>query len=374
MRQNPNQIYSKNTPKDSNMTIYEMAESMSENDDAQEAFPYLVKWLLKDFADSYTYNGVKYSDEYMYNIAYFMIYNFVNRETCSRKPEVFKTKLINQIISMNIDKDFNDILMSLKDKSGELFKSRDLNDDTTRDATKLTTNDLTNTIDTTKTLNDTVNNESSATSTSTNTRTNDLINTISGSGKDTTTYNSTLSNAVENKQAGTNRNVLTDYPQSSAGDTTINNWSYASGASDTSTTNNDTTSSTEAKTGNDIVSRETNNTEKNTGTIKDEGSTSSSGKAKNTQESEQKDSGTVKNTGTVNTKDDIKDTKIVSENTKWSNLNGLEISKIQLDTYSKYGTFYKTLMRKLENCFISMYVDADRDGWIDPSVNLLSQW
>lgn len=53
------------------MTLYEMAVSMSEDGDAQAAFPYLINWLLKDFWSNYQYNGVKYTDEYAYNVAYF---------------------------------------------------------------------------------------------------------------------------------------------------------------------------------------------------------------------------------------------------------------------------------------------------------------
>ena len=77
MRNKPDFKYSPNTPKNSNMTLYEMAMSMSEEGDAQAAFPYLIKWLLKDFWSNYQYNGIKYTDEYAYNVAYFLVYNFI---------------------------------------------------------------------------------------------------------------------------------------------------------------------------------------------------------------------------------------------------------------------------------------------------------
>ena len=155
MRAIPSVTYSPNTPKYSNMTLYEMAQSMSEKGDAQEGFPALINWLMNKFWSSYKYNNIPYSQEYAYNIAYFTVYNFINREICSSKPEVFRTKFLKEIVNMNLDSDFYNVLNSLKDATIELTSQIDVSDTNDNTKNSTTTNNLTNTVSSTDSTNKT---------------------------------------------------------------------------------------------------------------------------------------------------------------------------------------------------------------------------
>ena len=52
----------------------------------------------------------------------------------------------------------------------------------------------------------------------------------------------------------------------------------------------------------------------------------------------------------------------------------LDLNDRQLKLFDQFRSFYKTLLNRLENCFISTYIDDERDGYLDPSVNLMSMW
>lgn len=438
MRQTPSMNYSPNTPKYSNMTLYEMAESMSETGDAQEAFPYLVKWLLKDFWSNYKYNNSPYSEEYAYNIAYFTVYNFLNREICNKKPEVFRTKYLKEIVNMNLESDFYAILKDLKDATVDLYKNIDFNEtdahkldatltndltettDSTSNATSnivnnsnskednttTVTNNLTETSDGTSNLKNNTTNSSSADSSNNNVVTNDLKKSVSDIGTDTTTYDTTTQSSSSNTNDGTKRDVLTDYPQSTVNTTTVGSWNYASGANDTTTHDSGSSTGTDTKTGTDKLDINRTRNIKDTGTIDTTGSSSMNSEGSSDSESDATSNVTVKKTGTVTTVEDNtnksdsttdstsdEETNIENRKTgtvknqetkdidkdaqtkiKWQGLTGLELNSKQLELYNKYGSFYKTLLRRLENCFISVYIDPERDGWLEPSVNLLSVW
>ena len=390
MRNKPDVKYSPDTPKNSNMTLYEMAVSMSEDGDAQAAFPYLIKWLLKDFWSNYQYNGIKYTDEYAYNVAYFLVYNFINREVCSSKVEVFRTKLLMQIVNMNLDHDFNKILNDLKDATVDLRRDEKVKDQKNIDRTSTTTDNLqtkqsgTNVIDGTNvvthntTSTNTVNNKDKTTF--------DETNTQSASSNSTGNTEQTTSGSNENTSSNTSdvteRNVSSDYPQSTVNTTTPLDWDYASGAQDSSnkSSGSSTSKDTTSNTGNTTSSAESTasgsnkhtgtNTVEHTGTITDTKTGTDSTKEDSTVTTDM----TTSNTGTKTLDDNTSAVGDMSRLETWSSMSGIELNNLQLDIYNKYGSFYRRLINKLENCFISVYIDDDRDGYLDPTVNLMSAW
>ena len=201
MRAIPSVTYSPNTPKYSNMTLYEMAQSMSEKGDAQEGFPALINWLMNKFWSSYKYNNIPYSQEYAYNIAYFTVYNFINREICSSKPEVFRTKFLKEIVNMNLDSDFYNVLNSLKDATIELTSQIDVSDTNDNTKNSTTTNNLTNTVSSTDSTNKTnilTHNTTDVADSSSNSTANSSANT---SNEFETTNTETLN--TQNKTDGT---------------------------------------------------------------------------------------------------------------------------------------------------------------------------
>ena len=397
-----------------NPTLYELAIKMSDNNDAQEGFPLLVKWLLNDFWNNYTYNGIPYSKEYAYNIAYFTIYNFINREICSSKPEVFRTKFLKEIVNMNLEADFYSVLASLKDATVELTKKVVTSNDMLIKSDETVVNDLRNNISSTDNFNgestlehNTTNTETtSATNTSTkDTTVNNTANSSSdqtvnetktGKKNYTDTKDSTLTSNETTSDSGneTIRNVLTDYPQSTVDTTIANNWDYASGATDqiknnsnskTNTgTNKEDTTLTHDQTDNDTKNLTGKETVSGTGkTIEDTditnnvsstitnaltGTDTTNTSNTDTLSREETKTGNVK----TNTNKDIKN-DIDSTHT-WMGMTGLELNANQIKLFDKYKSFYNKLLTRLENCFISVYVDEDRDGYLDPSVNLMSAW
>lgn len=414
MRTSPSLIYSPHTPRKSNMTLYEMAESMSENTDAQEAFPYLVTWLLKDFWDNYKYNGVPYSQEYAYNIAYFTVYNFINREICNSKPEVFRSKFLKEIVNMNLDSDFYSILSNLKSSTVELTRKINTKDDNTNNSSGTTTNDLLTSVDETDTttgknvvthntsdvadVTSTVTSEATGSgnseSTSTNTETintsnvTDSDSTSSSNTNDTSNTSGTITN--NNKQ----RTVNTDYPQSTVNTTVVGSWTYASGAQDIDVNNSENNSSETTNIGSSSSTDTTDTTVTNTGTVTNDGNgsttsnTESSSTTDNTGKTTINRSGddttditntdtktaSTSNTGTVSFDNESTDNRLIDTTETWMGMTGLELNMHQLEMFDKFKSFYNKLLTRLENCFISVYVDEDRDGYLDPSINLMSAW
>ena len=416
MRLSPDKKYCPNPKMIDNMTLYEMAYSMSESEpqDAQEALPYLVKWLFKDFADNYTYNNEKIGDEIWYNIAYFIMYNFINRETGNKIPEVFRTKLLKEIVNMNLDHDFFSLIADIKNTTAQLTKNIVTSDDLIHDGTDLRTDNLAssltrtdgiNATDTiTHNLTESTNIDTTTTTdgkvitdtdtTSNNTKTLNITETETDNLQDQTTFNTHDITTNNLSKSISNRNVLTDYPQSTVNTQTVGSWTYASGASDTTGTENNTGTSDLAKTGTQTTDKTGTKDVSNTGTVQDAGTgtvddtTTTQGKTivdgtevktKTGTESTQTVSNETEgkqstNTGTVTTDSDYTDNRDINTNETWTNMSGFELNSAQLEIYSRHDNFYKTLMRRINNCFISIYVDEDRDGWIDPSVNLFAQW
>ena len=390
MRNKPDKQYSPDTPKYSNMTLYEMAVSMSEDGNAQAAFPYLITWLLKDFWSNYQYNGVKYTDEYAYNVAYFLVYNFINREICSSKPEVFRTKLLTQLVNMNLDHDFNQILHDLKDATVNLTRDEKVKDTKNIDRTSTTTNNLqtkqtgTNTVDGTNVLthNITSNNTLATKDETTFNDTNTQSATSKGTGSSTNSASGTNESTSNNTSNSSGRTVNSDYPQSTVDTTKPLDWDYASGAQDTSNNSTSTSSSTDTTTSEGTSSSTSEstasgsnkhtgtNTLDRTGTVTDTKTGTDTTKDDSTVTTDM----TTANTGTTALDDNISSVGDLNRLETWSSMSGIELNNLQLDIYNKYGSFYKRLINKLENCFISVYIDDDRDGYLDPSVNLMSAW
>lgn len=390
MRNKPDKQYSPDTPKNNNMTLYEMAVSMSEDGDAQAAFPYLITWLLKEFWSNYQYNGVKYTDEYAYNVAYFLVYNFINREICSSKPEVFRTKLLTQLVNMNLDHDFNQILHDLKDATVNLTRDEKVKDTKNIDKTSTTTNNLqtkqtgTNTVDGTNVLtHDTTSTNTLATKDETTFNdTNTQSATSKGTGSSTNSASGTNESTSNNTSNSSGRTVNSDYPQSTVDTTKPLDWDYASGAQDTSNTSTSTSSSndTTTNTSNSSSTSESTasgsnkhtgtNTLDRTGTVTDTKTGTDTTKDDSTVTTDM----TTANTGTTTLDDNISSVGDINRLETWSGMSGIELNNLQLDIYNKYGSFYRRLINKLENCFISVYIDNDRDGYLDPSINLMSAW
>lgn len=418
MRNKPDIQFSINTPNRSNMTLYEMSESMSENGDAQEAFPYLIKWLMKDFWSNYKYNGIPYSDEYAYNIAYFVVYNFINREICSKKPEVFRSKFLKEIVNMNLDSDFNNILQDIKNATAELQSSKQDSYSSEKNSNKTRTDNLKNTSSSTNvtdstnktTYNNTrtnniennnsitYNEQNSINGTNTLNKTSDNTTTVNGEHNNTNTVDITNKIDSENNitDSGSNRIVGSDYPQSTVDTTHVGDWDYASNAQDTTTksTNKNVLDSKDVKSGTtQDVYNENNKTVSSlsgvdTTTInslnKHTGENSSSQSGTTTDSKTGSDTNdidsTVTNNGEVNYTGTVNNTDVDNINgsdtveSSWTNLSGIQLNELQLSLYDKYGTFYSRLLTNLEHCFLSIYIDDDRDGYIDPLVNLMSAW
>lgn len=420
MRVKPDKRYCPDPNMKSNMTLYEMAYSMSESEpqDPQEAIPYLCNWLLKDFADSYQYSDgeedIKLDEGVVYNIAYFLFYNFINRETGSKVPEVFRTKLLKEIVNMNLDHDFYNILMDIKNTTALMTKQTTVDDDLVHDGTNLRTDNLassTNRTDTTNETDTTTYNKTETTDVDSTTTTEGEVVTDTDTSSDSTktlgTTSTTTNNLTDTKTFNTsdqttnnlqttnsNREVLTDYPQSTVNTQTVGSWTYASGARDSNGTTQNTGTSTLAKTGTETDAKTGTQAVADTGTVRDQGTgtvddtTTTQGETVVDGTEVKRTTGTdsvqkaiaetevvgTTNTGTVNNKSDFTDNRDIEKNESWTGLSGFELNAAQLDIYSRHDNFYKTLMRRFENCFISVYVDEDRDGWMDPSINLFSAW
>lgn len=416
MRLSPDKKYCPNPKMRDNMTLYEMAYSMSDSEpqDAQEALPYLVNWLFKNFSENYTFNNEHLDDGVWYNIAYFIMYNFINREVSSKIPEVFRTKLLKEIVNMNLDHDFFSLIDDIKNTTAQLTKNIVTSDDLIHDGTDLRTDNLASSLTRTDGINatDTITHNltestdidtttttdgkviTDTDTTSNNTKTLNTTETETDNLKDQTTFNTNDTTTNNLSKSVSNRNVLTDYPQSTVNTQTVGSWNYASGASDTTGTENNTGNIELAKTGTQTIDKTGTKTVANTGTVQDAGTgtvddtTTTQGKTivdgteaktKTGTESTQTVSNETEgkqstNTGTVTTDSDYTDNRDINTNETWNNMSGFELNSAQLEIYSRHDNFYKTLMRRINNCFISIYVDEDRDGWIDPSVNLFAQW
>ena len=70
--------------------------------------------------------------------------------------------------------------------------------------------------------------------------------------------------------------------------------------------------------------------------------------------------------------DDIEDN--TDTQISYKEMSGISLNSLQLQLFEKYDSFYKRLLDNVNKCFISLYINEDRDGWLDPSLNILSAW
>lgn len=416
MRTKPDKKYCPDPKMKNNMTLYEMAYSMSESDpqDAQEAMPYLASWLLKSFSEHYRFNNELIDEGVLYNIVYFLFYNFINRETGSKLPEVFRSKLLKEFVNMNLDNEFFDIIKDIRNTTAGLTKTTVTSDDLTHDGTNLRTDNLasslnrTDATDVTDTVTHNVTESTDIDSTTTtsgevvtdtdttsnNTKTLGTTSTTTNNVSDQTTFNTTDTTTNNLTTTNQNREVLTDYPQSTVDTSVVGSWTYASGARDNNGTTQNTGTSALAKTGTQTELKTGTVAVADTGTVQDAGAgtvddtTTTTGETvvdgtevkritgtdTTVRDSDETEAVSTTNTGTVNNKSDYTDERDISSTENWTNMSGYELNAAQLEIFARHDNFYKTLMRRLENCFISVYVDEERDGWIDPDINLFSQW
>lgn len=404
MRTKPDKRYCPDPKMRDNMTLYEMAYSMSEStpQDAQEAFPYLINWLFKDFFSNYEFNEEKFPDLYAYNIAYFLVYNFINREVCHKVPEVFRTKLLKELVNMNLDNEFFSLLSDIKEATALLEKSINTTDDNTHTENNKRTDNLVEQIAATDSLQSvdttTYNTQEQVDTDSTTTTSGEVVtdtdttnaNTRTLNTKDKTTNNLTDTQTHNTSDANTSssREVLTDYPQSTVNTSIIGTWDYASGAKDITGSSNTTHTGTDTlqRTGTADLDKSGTIADQGSGTVDDttttEGETvidgtqiaSKTGTEALNKSSNNQNNSTRNNTGNVLIEDSALDEREIATSESWTNMSGFELNDKQIEIFTKHDNFYKTLMRRFNNCFISLYVDEDRDGYLDPSVNLLSEW
>lgn len=401
MRTRPSKEYSPNPKMTNNMTLYEMAYSMSEDGDAQAGLPYLTEWLFKDYFNNYKYKvdniEENIPDSYKYNITYFVMNNFINRESCHKVPEVFRQYLLTQITNMNLEKDFYDLLIDLKNKDAALFKNVDIDSkkDTTDSNTR--TDNLNESYTSSETINTgnqknyntqektILNDTTTASNTGTVTDQKTVENTRTLNTQSQRTDNLTENVSEKTDTNTVSRDVASDYPQSTVDTTVPLDWDYASGAHDNKTDTDVDRNMTDTKTG--------TQTTNNTGTVGDDGNetntrtlNTSLTEARTGQDTLDKTGtdtedtegnaelqSTKSNTGTVN--DESKESQKIDAITKidYNKLSAFELSQSQLEIYNRYKSFYLKLIKNLEKCFISIYVEEDRDGYIDPLTNLYSR-
>ena len=405
-----------------NYTLYELAQTFSDTGDADEGVPYMIKWLFKDFVQQYEYRfpigeqwaATQIQVGVVYNLSYFTLYNFYNREICHKKPQVFRQMLLRTLVNMQFDFDFNNVLAKVIDATADLSRreqtlyTRDL--DSSKRATKANTfvgstsededNEQVITHDTTDTSRSTAN-ETSSSSSSTHaeaevndTETRNLASTGTHTAQKTDVNDTDETNSGTNSSTTTTRVVASDYPQSTVDTTIPLDWDYASQANDSRVTGSGTSSNTRALDSTDTSSLQESNSGSDTGTVtkvntsEQDGSVTNQGTAQNTAtatiERDGTDTTTQDNTRNIainNTENETtQETKAddIEDNTdkqiSYKEMSGISLNSLQLQLFEKYDSFYKRLLDNVNKCFISLYINEDRDGWLDPSLNILSAW
>lgn len=424
MRQIPDKKYSPNTPKYSNMTIYEMAYSMDDSNtpSAQTGFPALIEWLFDDIYDYFNYtlinnNTITLNDILKYkNVVAFFMYNFLNREICSKDPLVFRSKMNRELINMFLDFDLYNKLKEVADATTELNYRLDLTEGLDLTGSMLRTDNLTEVTE--RDVQNDFTNIRDITHSGTNTRTDNLTETTERDAENSSTYSedstigaTTSSSGTDTKTlntlktiAGTDttdrnldvdsteRQLIIDYPQSTADHSQIGEWDYASGANDNIGHRDEeedtivTTDKTEADTGTITDQKVSTGSESKTGDIDstkseiidDNISRINTGTQSHsdsyTDNLDDTASNTIdenvskRNTGTRENAETAEYDRTREETRNYNKLSDVESLEIKLQLLNKFKSIYSKLQIRLENCFISIYVDEDRDGWIDPSV------
>lgn len=382
----------------------------------------MIKWLFKDFKGAYTWQYIQngeWTDKsiqmgVIYNMSYFMLYNFYNREICHKKPQVFRQMLLRTLVNMQFDFDFNTILEKIVEATADLSRreqtlyTRDL--DSTRTGThenrfsgnttenedneQVITHDTTDT--SRSTTNETSNSSSSteADSSLTDTETRNLATSGSHTSAKTDVNDTDETTSGTNSTNSTTRNVASDYPQSTVDTTRPLDWDYASGANDTHSTGSGTNSSTRALDSTATSNLQESSTGSDTGTVSKQSSSDQSASVTNQATAQNTATATLEKDGTDTTTEDLNKTTAISntnnettrdtqaddieDNTdtqiSYKEMSGINLNSIQLQLFQKYDSFYKRLLDNINKCFISLYINEDRDGWLDPSLDILSAW
>lgn len=424
MRQMPDKKYSPNTPRCNNMTVYEMAYSMDDSvtPSAQVGFPALINWLFSDIYDYFQYtllndSNIELDDLLkMKNVVAFFMYNFINREICSKDPLVFRSKMCKELVNMFLDFDLYNKLKDVADATtvlnsrltsnknightGSSTRTDNLTENIERDVQKdgTTSRDVSHSGSNTRTDNLTENIERDVTNSLDSTSDTTSTSASSANATDTRTLNtlktdnSTDSTNASSNENSNSRSLGVDYPQSTANHSQIGQWDYASDATD----------NTSDRTTQNVTSTTTNATSADTGTISDARQSQVAGNGHDTNTldsdsttdenvtktntgtqgnidsytddiddvtSENTDENITKtNTGTQGTVDTYADNVTNAEIHDYNTLSDLESLSIKVKLLDEFKSIYRKLNTRFENCFISIYVDEDRDGWIDPSV------
>lgn len=420
MRATPDKKYCPHPKMKNNMTIYEMAYSMDDNNpqSASSGFPYLISWLFDELfleLKYYTIDDVALDINSLLNtknlIAFFM-YNYLNREICSSNPLVFRSKLCKEILNMFLDFDLFKKLSEISEATTLLQSQLNENEEDQHVSNTTRTDNLTENVQRD------VDNEKidENTSTSNNIRTDNLTENMqrtvetdstdssNGTNANTTvsdddatrtlntlkTDSSTGSTSSSSSNNGSSRVLGVDYPQSTANHSQIGQWDYASDAQDTVTSNSSSDSNqssnsgTSADTGTITDSSDSTVTSNGTTTNSSTGHQETGDDATRTNTGTQTNNGTLTsnieshqdidenilrtNTGTQTNANAASDTKIHTQSQKYNNMNDIQGLELKMQLLDKFKSVYRILNTRIENAFISIYVDEDRDGWIDPSV------
>lgn len=352
----------------SHNTLYELTEADYNSDPAQLAF-----WLFNDY-----YN--RFSTDIQKAVAGTFISNFIrkyyNREMWHKNKNVFRSSLY-----YDLNKYF-EYLANVTDEYTRLaVASITLDETINRERTDEGHKNREGTIDDTGTQSTTYGSDIKNTLSGTNDQTNDL--TVSNSGTQTTDSNNTLTrdlkgtSQVKNSNNSNDHTVnsVSDYPQANLnnkGTSPSFSWDYASGLNESTTTTNgnsdsnteSTNTGTEGTNGTNTVTNDlqTKTTGGTTSTIKNESDTNTTGDSKTTNDLNKTIKDIEASNGTIS--ESIKTNRGIL--TEFDRLLKL------LDYMDKnpYNPIFKVI-EKLEKNFISTYIDEDRDGYIDPDVDLL---
>lgn len=355
-------------------TLYELANDI-DSDVQNEGLPRLAEWLFKSY-----YN--KFEGDIQKAIVIEFINSFIrkylNREIFHINKEVFKSTLYYELNK------YFDYLSTVQDEYKNLITaevSLKETDNTDRNMMDFTRFD--NTIN--RELNSTSDNTGTQTTTGEATRTDNLSSVTTGNNtnEQTNSSNSTrtdnLKSDSKSTQTGTNgiaeRSIASDYPQSNVGQGVdpVFNYDYASGASDRHTTetrdlggtDSITNTGTQTNESTDTINNTTNinNTTSNTGTQNNSVNQTREDNLSNKVNATENNTQTSNNDKTVN--DEIRRIRVKDSISAFDKL----LKILEYLDKNPYSPIY-TVIEKLNKYFISMYVDEDRDGYMNTDIDL----
>lgn len=359
-------------------TMWELAEKNNNN------LPKLMAWLFDDFVKTYKYNGESIDSLVVKNVCYFLTLNFLNRELGHPNPMVWRTWINTVLANTYLDADYFAVLDALRAADVKITKTE--KGKTSSNQTKNENDNLVKKNDVTEKRTTATTGEVSGTTSDTETQDLTQSDTMNQSGTSNIERSDkqTGTDATATQYTGTDKvhtkNVLSNYPQSnmSAGSgEPWGGWKYASGANETETeTTRENRGDNTARTvdltnaGTERGTNENNGTSerRNTGTLKRSGTNSGNSSVngndsatRNTSESSDRMVDTTAN-----------ETTDINKETVENRISPFEQYQQAVMIFNKYPSYYARLTAAFEKCFISMFVDNERDGWFDPAVDLTS--